>query len=379
MARGPTDPSFIPVQRRVCDAGAKCSGDGPHCMVAVPVVSCATAVCRVGGSPVVEEMEDEMAVPPFKKVMRSVLQVLADAGECEMSLQTTRDRVATHLELSSEDLRQRIPSGAQSTLYNRVGWGISYMYKAGLIERTRRAHIKISPDGMRVNREHPGELDHRSLQKFGKFAEWRESIIAHSQNDRGDSSVSVEEEVEEEEDDRLSPEEMLERGSKDCRDLLEREVLGYLMSAESEALDRAIRDLMTAMGYGGAERHVDLALVGGNSCGLDAMIWEDALGLDRIYLQVRRYPEDREVSEGEMNSFLADLDAKGQGVVKKGVLATTTRFSPDAVKRAKESSKKIALIDGGELARLMVRRNIGVRVERTYELKVLDDAYFEDE
>jgi restriction system protein len=128
--------------------------------------------------------------------------------------------------------------------------------------------------------------------------------------------------------------------------------------------ERLIVDLLIAMGYGGGRAEMGQAIGRSGDGGIDGMIKEDALGLDIVYVQAKRYADGNAVGRSEVQSFAGSLDGVG---ATKGIFFGTSTFSQGARDYVGRISKRIVLIDGAELARLMVQNNVGVRTRTTYE------------
>ena len=135
-------------------------------------------------------------------------------------------------------------------------------------------------------------------------------------------------------------------------------------------------DLLTAMGYGGGDPDVGRVTGRSGDGGVDWTIREDALGLDELYVQAKRYADGSTVGEGDLRNFAGAIDAAG---TTKGVFVTTAGFTRAAKDYVTRSPKRIVLIDGEELARLMVLHNIRVRTRVRHEIKRIDEDYFDQE
>ena len=135
-------------------------------------------------------------------------------------------------------------------------------------------------------------------------------------------------------------------------------------------------DLLLAMGYGGGDPTMGRVTGRSGDGGIDGTIREDALGLDEVYLQAKRYADGSTVGEGDLRNFAGAIDAAG---TSKGVFVTTTRFTDGAKKYVDRSPKRIVLIDGKELARLMVAHDVGVRTRIRHVIKRIDEDYFRRE
>lgn len=308
-----------------------------------------------------------MPVPDFQSLMLPILKALSDGAETPVS--EVRARVATSEGLTSDDLRELLPSGTQPVFTNRIAWAVTFMGHAGLIEKVRRGVYRLTAEGKHVLAQAPTRIDLKFLRNYSTFVEWRSQEGTASA--RGDAAQSSTEGPTE------TPEEALERAAKELRNELEVEVLERVRKAEPVFLERVVVDLLRAMGYGKGDTAMGQVTGRSGDGGIDGKIREDALGLDEVYLQAKRYAADNTVGEGDLRNFAGAIDAAG---TTKGVFVTTAGFTKAAKAYIEKSPKRIILIDGEELARLMVEHNIGVRLKMPpYEIKRIDEDYFESE
>ena len=173
-----------------------------------------------------------------------------------------------------------------------------------------------------------------------------------------------------------TPEEALDRAAGQLSGALEADVLHRVRDAAPAFLERVVVDLLIAMGYGGGDAAMGQVTGRSGDGGIDGTIREDALGLDEVYVQAKKYAEGNAVGEGDLRNFAGAIDAAG---TTKGVFVTTGGFTRAAKDYVARSPKRIVLIDGAELARLMVRHGIGVRTRILHEIKRIDEDYFDQE
>lgn len=164
--------------------------------------------------------------------------------------------------------------------------------------------------------------------------------------------------------------------AQELRSTLEEEVLDRLRKAAPAFLERSIRDLLIKMGYGGGDPTMGLVVGGPGDGGIDVRIREDALGFDEVYVQAKRFAKDNKVGAGDLRNFAGAIDAAG---TNKGVFVTTTVFAQPAKDFVKQCPKRIILIDGKQLARLMVHHGVGVQTRERYEIKRIDEDYFDED
>jgi restriction system protein len=306
-----------------------------------------------------------MPIPDFQTVMLPALKFFSDGLE-----HSTREAVAVlsdEFGLSEEERRQLLPSGKQETMLNRVGWSTTYLRKAGLLEQTRRPFSRITKRGLLVLSEQPLRIDMQYLERFPEYQKFKE--VSRSEN-----SESVNEAI-----GRISeqtPEEVLEYGHARLQQSLKQEILEQTKLCSPAFFENLVVELLVGMGYGGSFRDAAEVIGRSGDGGIDGIIKEDKLGLDMIYVQAKRW--DGNVGRPEIQKFVGALAGHG---AQKGVFITTSSFTQEALEYARNrvNNIKIVLIDGRQLAELMMDFNIGVATARVFEVKRLDSDYFTEE
>ena len=303
-----------------------------------------------------------MAVPDYQTLMLPALQALSDGVEAPIS--EVRARVAAAECLTAQDLKEILPSGRQPIFTNRVSWAVIYMERAGLVERVRRAVYRVTDEGERLLKQEPERIDLSVLRKYPSFLAWN---TASTQPEKRSSTVEPSSESTD------TPEEELESVVQQLRRALEFDVLDRVRKGTPEFLEQVIVDLLIAMGYGGGNAAMGHVTGGSGDGGIDGTIREDTLGLDEVYVQAKKYAEGNTVGESDLRNFAGAIDAAG---TTKGVFVTTSGFTRGARNYVARSPKRIVLIDGEELARLMVAHDIGVRTRISHQIKRIDEDYF---
>ena len=301
-------------------------------------------------------------IPDFQALM---LPVLRDARDGEVRIGETVARLADQLGLSQEQRAALLPSGRQTVFANRVHWAKSYLGKAGLIDLTKRAHFRINARGHDVLAEQPDRINIRYLAKFADFAQF----LSAGAKPAPDPSVPADAIG-----DALTPDERMRRARDEIEGALSGELLRRIQSAPPAFFELLVVRLLTAMGYGGSVENAGRALGQSGDGGVDGVIDEDALGLDRIYVQAKRYKDGNSVGSGAIRDFFGALDQFKAG---KGLFVTTSAFTASARQTAAGLSKRIVLIDGPQLAALLIRFDVGCRIEETLAIKRLDEDFFE--
>ena len=307
-----------------------------------------------------------MPVPDFQSLMLPALKAFAEGGE--LPLVRVRERIAAAEGLSAEDIREMLPSGRQAVFTNRVSWAVFYMERAGLLARVRRGVYRLTQEGERLLFRTPSRIDLKLLGEYPDFAEWSKRANAPTTittTTPAPSDAAAE-----------SPEEALERAARQLINALEADVLHRIRIAASAFLEQVVVDLLIAMGYGGGDAKMGRVTGRSGDGGIDGTIREDSLGLDEVYVQAKKYAEGNAVGESDLRNFAGAIDAAG---TTKGVFVTTSGFTRAATDYVARSPKRIVLIDGEELARLMVRHGIGVRTRLHHEVKRIDEDYFDQE
>jgi restriction system protein len=205
----------------------------------------------------------------------------------------------------------------------------------------------------------------RFLESYPAYVEWRQRSAAGRGGDVGASLEAP--------DTARTPEEQIAASHTALTAALEGDLLDRVREASPSFFESLIIDLLIAMGYGGGRAEMGQAIGRAGDGGIDGIIKEDALGLDIVYVQAKRYAAQNSVGRGEVQSFAGSLDGVG---ATKGIFVTTSTFRQGAREYVERIAKRIVLVDGAELARLMVEHKVGVRTRTTYELKKVDEDYF---
>jgi restriction system protein len=301
-----------------------------------------------------------MAIPDFQSIMRPLLEHLSDGLEHDR--QDTVDVLAKRFHLTEEELAQLLPSGKQQTFANRVAWAKSHLKGAGLLESPKRGVSKISPAGRAFLTAHVGSVNMSVLNQFPAYLEFRGTRGSTAGKAKPVPPIGGED---------LTPEEHIELGYEQHRAKLVSELLEKVKASPPDFFERLVVELLVAMGYGGSRADAGRAVGKSGDGGIDGIIKEDKLGLDTIYIQAKRW--EGTVSRPEIQKFAGAL----QGVrARKGIFITSSSYTAEAEAYARNIDNKIVLIDGAELADLMIDYGIGVSSIQSYELKRLDSDYF---
>lgn len=308
-----------------------------------------------------------MAIPKFKELFDDVLDELS-SGEV-LHRRELRQRVIERMNLTEEE-RSETMEGGGNRAASRVHWAVEYLCQARAVTRPKRGYTEITDFGRKLFRE-PGEVTLARLRQTEGFHEWRKRTLANKEKRK--TRRADDEEISEPDDG--TPLEQIETGVNEIRASVASQLLQRLRDEDPEFLERTVLRLLHAMGYGSSED--DLQHLGGSGDGgVDGVIRQDKFGLDQIYIQAKRYGSNI-VGRPQIQNFVGALS--GQHATR-GVFITTSEFSSEAEEFARNVPQyRIILIDGENLARLMIEHKVGVAVSRTLELVEIDENFFSEE
>lgn len=297
-----------------------------------------------------------MSIPTHDKLILPFLQILVDRKEHEIT--EIRNILAKEFNLTDNDLAEEIPSGGKK-FAGRVGWARTYSKGAKLINSPKRAHFVINERGVKALEDNPSNI----LNYLKQYPEYLEFMGITKKNNFEKQVETIESSE--------TPDEMLSRAQKTYNDNLQSELLSKLKQVDPIRFEQIVLQLMEKMNYG-----IGSMTPKSHDGGIDGIIDEDELGLEKIYLQAKRYSDNR-VNEKEMVYFIGALT---RAKVQKGVFITTSEFSDKAIKAARESGNlRIKLVNGEELTILMIKHNLGVQIKTKIEIKKLDEDFFIEE
>ena len=304
-----------------------------------------------------------MAVPKYYEYFPAVMECLKD-GKPHTSKETL-EFCASFFNLTQEDLNEKIQSG-QTIVSNRIGWARTYLTKAGLIEKTQRGVYSLTQEGKKVAKGGCEKVTYDFLTQYSAFNDF-----ANRTFNKKDNKQNKLEDVDDE-----SPEEMLDSAVKKLNASLADDILEEIMKISPYSFEKLVVDLLFKMGYGKPKDNPDAVTQKSGDEGIDGIVSADKFGFDAIYIQAKQWKTDSTVSRPEIQKFLGAL--AGQGATK-GIFITTAQFSKEAKAFAnKQLHSKIILVDGQELAALMIEYNLGVSINRVYEVKRIDTDYFNE-
>jgi restriction system protein len=294
--------------------------------------------------------------------MLPVLEEVARRGECRTG--DLVDVIAGRFALSAEERAALLPSGKQTVVANRTHWAVAYLGKTLLVERTRRAHYRITERGSGVLASAPPRIDLKFLERYPEFAAFRgesgrPEIVAAAAT----SAATAE----------ATPDEVIRTAHRQIEAALRGDIVERILQRDPHFFETLVLKVLLAMGYGGGDPTTAEVVGGAGDEGVDVVVRQDPLGLDRVYVQAKRYARDRTVGPGTVHALAGSL-----GIFKasKGLLVTTAGFTRAARETAEKVANRVVLVDGDELAALMIRYGVGVRIEETFHVKKVDEDFF---
>ncbi len=302
-----------------------------------------------------------MPIPDYQTVMLPFLIAMSDENVHRAT--DVGKLLAEQFNMNEAEMAERIPSGQSTIFENRVGWARTYLKKAGLIEPVLRGQYRITPRGLDVLKSKPSRIDTAFLKQFPEFVEF----VSPKQDGQATGVDAIEA------TESQTPLEVMESAYQGLRRELADELLQTVRTAHPSFFERLVVDLLVAMGYGGSLKDAGQAVGRPGDGGIDGIIKEDRLGLDAVYIQAKRWAAS--VGRPEIQAFAGSLEGHR---ARKGVFITTSQFSKDAREYVTRIEKRIVLIDGEQLAQLMMDFGVGVTEVDTYKVKKLDHDYFEE-
>ncbi len=298
-------------------------------------------------------------IPDFQTIMLPLLKTFQD-GE-EKTSKELREKMVSYFNISIEEQKEKIPSGKQPLYYNRVAWAIAYLKMADLISSPLRAVYKITEEGKKVLENPPEKITINFLKQFDSFSKNR--------NPEKDTELDDNNQIVEK-----TPDELIEIGYKQVKNELSLQILNQIKDCSPYFFEKLVLDLLIKMGYGGSEMANGEVTPKGSDEGIDGIIKEDKLGLDKIYIQAKKW--ENCVGRPEIQKFVGALQGKR---AKKGIFITMSTFTKEALEYAENLDVAVILIDGKKLANYMIENELGVSLKQNYKIYNVDTDYFIEE
>lgn len=308
-----------------------------------------------------------MPTPSMGDFLLPCLRLLAgDARNTRDCLPALR----VELGLTEEDMAEVLKSGTRTRVFDRADWAVQHLVWAGLVERPERGVHRASVEG-RAWLAEKKPLDLRIVRAIPAH---QAAMTAAAERRAGKEAASPATSSANESADQ-TPEDMIDRATKEAETALVEDVIQRLLAMHPTRFEQLIVDLLLKMGYGGGDRSMGERIGKSGDGGIDGIINEDALGLDAVYVQAKRYAPDSKVGRPALQAFVGSLTGEG---ANKGVFVTTSDFSREAREYLNKVQHRIVLINGERLARLMIQHEVGVRARRSFVIRSVDEDYFAD-
>jgi len=285
-------------------------------------------------------------LPKFNETFGPILKILADGETIRHRELIRKVQGKFYAHLPEELLDQKTKSG-DPLISNRIAWGKSYLKKGGFVHYPKRGFVQITEKGKSAAKS---DLDLKDVTS--------DFLHFYTEEEKKDRKLPYIQDS--------SPQDLIDSGFAAIESQTKDELLEKLKSIDPYYFEKVILILLKKMGYGD---FVETAKSGDG--GIDGIINQDELGLDKIYIQAKRYT-DNKVREKDIRNFIGAMS----GDTAKGVFVTTSEFDDSAIKKAHDAHHTIILIDGVKLAELMHTHNVGVQIRDTYEVKQIDEDFF---
>ena len=299
-------------------------------------------------------------VPPFNKFVLPLLRAISDGKEHTMA--SIISAVSDDLGLSEKQRNEKMPSKRKRRItyvYHRLGWAKTSLQRAGLLEMPNRGYAKITQQGLDVLKDPPDEISRKYLQRFESYREWKDTFKRRGDNTEEEDELDV--------DISETPNETIQRGFDNYRQDLHSRLLEEVLKIPPHSFEELALDLLERM-YGGKAELTQRSRDGG----FDGIVYEDELGLSKIYIQCKQYSSNS-VPAKDIDAFIGVLASS-----KKGIFITTSEFTQDAKERIRNRNDvSVVLINGLRLAELMEKHGVGVSEEDSIAINKIDQDYFE--
>jgi restriction system protein len=293
-----------------------------------------------------------MEIPKFDETFLPILEILKKGEVYKTRDLIDKVKLRFYSELTEEQLRQETKSG-DLLIDNRIAWGKSYLKKAGYVFFPQRGYVQITEKG----KGHSANLTVRDLEnETSLFDFYKQEGPKSTSTEIPETHVS-------------SPQDLIDEGFKRIDDDVKAELLAKLKGINPYFFEKVVLRLLKKMGYG---EFIETAKSGDG--GIDGIINEDQLGLDKIYIQAKRFNDGR-VRETDIRNFIGAMS----GDTNKGVFVTTSDFDNKALEKARSAHHKIICIDGKKLVELMHQFNVGIQIKTIYEIKQVDEDFFDEQ
>jgi restriction system protein len=305
-----------------------------------------------------------LALPKYDQLMLPLMKLLKVQIE-PIRIADAAKMLAIQSGLSEEELSQTLPSG-KYIFADRVSWAKTYLVKAGLVHQPKRAFCELSQRGKELDLSSLSQITNEYLMQFEGFSKFKLGVNDKNNDELGSADIPIDSRTNDQ-----TPLELIEGKAQLLENEIKEELITLIKNNPPAFFERLVVDLLVAMGYGGSHHDAAQAIGKTNDGGIDGIISEDRLGLDKIYIQAKRW--ESTVGRPDIQQFKGAL---ADQVAKKGVFITTSNFSKEAIESAKKSG--VVLIDGDKLTSLMIEFGLGVTIERSFHVYRIDSDRFEE-
>ncbi|MBN8682500.1 MAG: restriction endonuclease [Chitinophagales bacterium] len=293
-----------------------------------------------------------MEIPKFDETFNPILEILKDGRILKSRELIEEVKTKFYYDLTEEQLKEETKSG-DLLIDNRIAWGKSYLKKGGYITFPQRGFVQITEKG----KNHSATLTVRDLEN-------ESSLFNFYKQEKNSATVEKKSQPE-----ISSPQDLIDEGFNRIESEVKTELLQKLKNIDPYFFEKVVLRLLKKMGYG---EFIETSK--SNDGGIDGIINEDRLGLDKIYIQAKRFNEGK-VREKDIRNFIGAMS----GDTNKGVFVTTSEFDDKALEKARSAHHKIICIDGHKLVTLMHEFNVGIQVKTIYEIKQIDEDFFDEQ
>ena len=303
-------------------------------------------------------------IPFFLDFARPILASLINNETA--GLQQFMEQAIADFHLTEEECAEMIRSQKKTQVNDRTSWAITYLYQAGLIERVSRGQYRITEEGRKVYLSEE-KITKDFLRNYKSFVNFEQRKSEDIPTDNRPNKLGIDYKG-------ATPSEAIEEAVNEINSSLASEILDLVKNQSPQFFEQLVVDLLKKMGYG-QNGFTEVTRYTKDE-GIDGIITEDKLGLNKVYLQAKRW-RDGTVGRKDVTSFIGTLMSKSS---KKGVFITTSSFSKEALETLTHlpSDVSVVFIDGIKLAEYMIEFNLGVSIKKTYEVKRIDSDYFEE-
>ncbi|PJM79118.1 restriction endonuclease [Bifidobacterium scaligerum] len=318
-----------------------------------------------------------MTMPTWDQTLFPIMKELA-GGEVRTAKEL-HEKVIGVFHMSVDEQGETLKSG-QLRISNRVGWGLTHLHKAKLIENAeKRGSYRITEAGKAFLNTHCDGFAREQLEAVPAFVAWKKGYQGKNVEAKI-SPIFNHEDVNTAASDDLTPEDLMEKASEQLNETLASELLDRIMANDPYFFERLVTKLVLGLGYGDLSQTSSEVTKKSGDGGIDGVVRLDRLGLDSVYIQAKRWNSDHVVGRPDIQGFVGALVGNG---AQRGVFITTSRFSEEARRYAEESMRSsnlsVVLVDGMTLTKLMIEYNVGVSVKTSYEIKAVDNDFFDNE